>query len=186
MPANFWGRSRSDLNIKYLQDYWGSLLDVTTTVGQNFIDRACGVDVSNSIVKVVRFPPTESELANPLRYASLAPESSARPRRRTYEEFAESGKTSRGGGEWENGYDYDHLISSSRSANKRQRTEGRATNDIDEFFRPFQSSEVSENVAVQRSWETPVQLESSSVQVTDSQRFPPRKRMPGTPTVAQL
>lgn len=177
MPADFFGRSRSDLNIKYLQDYWGSLLDMTTTVGQNFIDRACGVDVSNSIVKVVRFPPTPSELANPLRCASLAPESSARPRKRAYDEFAESINTNVGGVDFENGYDREHLISSSQSASKRQRMQGRTTNDIGEFFRPFQPSEVSENIVVQRSWETSVQQQSSSVQVTNSQRSPKKKRM---------
>lgn len=52
------------------------------TVGEVFDDLPGSSDISRFIVKVVRSPLTPDELDFPLRYVSLAPESSARPQKR--------------------------------------------------------------------------------------------------------
>lgn len=148
---------------------------MTTTVGQAFIDRAQGVDISNSIVKVVRFPPTPSELDNPLRFASLAPESSARPRKRGYEEFIEHFPTDESGGDHGNGYRPEQLVSSHRGNGKRQRKHRLKTNAIGDPHRLIQSGEALEGLALRDSSQISALQQSSCVQVTDSQRSPGRK-----------
>lgn len=173
--ANWSGWSRSDLEIKYLQDFWGSLLDMTTTVGETFIDRACGVDISNSIVKVVRFPPTSSELENPFRCASIAPESSARPRKRGFEQFAERDQTELQDDVYANTFDPEQLISSQR-VSKRQRKSLFDMHDVTNYLRPIQSGEVLGNVAPQDSSQTAILQRSTCIQVNDSQRSPGHKR----------
>lgn len=183
VSANQLGSLCSDLNIKYLQDFWGSLLDMTTTVGQTFIDRACGVDISNSIVKVIRFPPTPSELEDPFRCASLAPESSARPRKRGFEEFTEGLQTKLRSAAYANPYGHEQLISSQRG-NKRQRKQSLNTNDVGNYLTPIQSSEGFENVALQNLSQTSVLQRSSSIQVNDSQRSPGIKSRPSIPSLA--
>jgi hypothetical protein len=150
---------------------------MTTTVGQAFIDRAQGVDISNSIVKVVRFPPTPNELENPLRFASLAPESSARPRKRVYEEFIEPVQTNEAGEDQGNGYRPEQLVSSHRGMNKRQRKYGMDVNGIGDPRRPIQSGETFRGLAVQDLSQISALQQSSCVQVTDSQRSPGRKSM---------
>ena len=168
-PANRCDSSRSDLNIKYLQDFWGSLLDMTTTVGQTFIDRACDVDISNSIVKVVRFPPTPSELENPFRCASLAPESSARPRKRGFAEFTERVQTELRDAPYANTFAPQQLISSQRMS-KRQRKINLNVNDVGNHLIPIQSTEVFDNTSSQDPSKRSIIQRSSSIQVDDSQR----------------
>ncbi|KAL9128778.1 MAG: hypothetical protein Q9217_002607 [Psora testacea] len=73
---------RGTLRVKELQDSWGSVLDLTDTVGDVFDDRSSNGDILTSICKVLRYPPDPSELHNPHRYTSLLPESSARPQKR--------------------------------------------------------------------------------------------------------
>ena len=183
MPANQSGFLSSDLNIKYLQDFWGSLLDMTTTVGQTFIDRACGVDISNSIVKVVRFPPTPIELENPFRCASVAPDSSARPRKRGFEEFAERDPTEVRDVAYGNTFVPEQLTSSQR-VSKRQRRRNLDINDVGNYLRPIQSSELCEDVASQDSSRTPIVQRTSSIQVNDSQTSPGLKRMTSSVSLA--
>lgn len=168
-PANRCDSSRRDLNIKYIQDFWGSLLDMTTTVGQTFVDRACGVDISNSIVKVVRFPPTPSELENPFRCASVAPESSARPRKRGFEEFTERVQTELQDAPYAGSFVPQPIISSQR-VSKRQRTTNLGLNDVGNHLMPVQSSEVFENISSQDPSKRSIIQRSSPIQVDDSQR----------------
>lgn len=70
------------LKVKELQDSWGSTLDLTDTIGDVFDDRSSNGDILTSICKVIRYPPNPAELHNPTRFASLLPESSARPQKR--------------------------------------------------------------------------------------------------------
>ena len=70
------------LDVKELQDFWGSTLDLTDRVGDIFNDRSSSGDIHTSICKVVRYPPEPAELYNPQRFASLLPESTARPQKR--------------------------------------------------------------------------------------------------------
>lgn len=148
---------------------------MTTTVGQTFIDRAFGVDISNSIVKVVRFPPTPSELENPLRCASLAPESSARPRKRGFEEFTEDLQAKLRRAAYGKHYGPEQLTSS-QSVNKRQRKQGRDLDDADNRVRPIHLSGISENIALQTSLQNSILQQSSSILGNDSQRSPGTKR----------
>lgn len=148
---------------------------MTTTVGQTFIDRASGVDVSNSIVKVVRFPPSQSELENPFRCASIAPESSARPRKRGYEEFAERVQAELCDTPDISTFIPEQLISSQRVI-KRQRNGDLGVNDVGNYLIPIQSSEVFENVVATDMSRTSFIQPSASVQVDDSQRSHGLKR----------
>lgn len=148
---------------------------MTTTVGQTFIDRAYGVDISNSIVKVARFPPTLSELENPLRCASLAPESSARPRKRGFEEFTDDLQAELRRVAYRNHYDPDQRTSS-QSVSKRQRKHGLDLDDVGNHARPIHLSEISENIALQRPLQNSILQPSSSVLGHDFQRAPGTKR----------
>lgn len=80
------GRQNRSLNIKYILNHYGSLQDGPLTVGELF-ENPAGDDVSKSIVRVVAVPPTLSDLRNPQRFVSLAPDSSARPLKRTLYEM---------------------------------------------------------------------------------------------------
>ncbi|KAL9099072.1 MAG: hypothetical protein Q9163_005374 [Psora crenata] len=73
---------RGSLRVKELQDFWGSTLDLTDTVGDLFDDRSSSGEIHTSICKVLRYPPDPIELNNPHRYESLLPESTARPQKR--------------------------------------------------------------------------------------------------------
>ena len=67
-----------DLRIRYLQDTQGGLLDTDLSVGDVFYDDR-DHELDDRTVLVVQFPPSEEDLRNPLRCASLVPESSAVP-----------------------------------------------------------------------------------------------------------
>ena len=69
-------RRYRNLNIKRLQDYDGNTLSCRLTVGEAFVESQ---NIADRTVKVVRLPPNEEELDNRLRFASIAPDSSARP-----------------------------------------------------------------------------------------------------------
>ena len=71
----------SQLQIKWLEDDDGNALRGHLRVGDTFRESR---DISDRTVKVVRSPPTEQDLGNPERFASIAPESTARPQKRTH------------------------------------------------------------------------------------------------------
>ena len=71
--ANHWSR---DLDIKRIQDYDGNTLSCRLTVGDAFVESQ---NIADRTVKVVRLPPDRQESNHPLRFASVAPNSSARP-----------------------------------------------------------------------------------------------------------
>ena len=68
--------------MKELQDHWGSTLDLSDKIVDIFDDRAASGDNLTSICKVLRYPPDQEELFNRNRFASLLPESAARPQKR--------------------------------------------------------------------------------------------------------
>ena len=75
------GRYRN-LNIKRIQDYDGNTLSCRLTVGEAFVESQ---NIADRTVKVVRLPPDQEELNHPLRFASIAPDSSARPQSKRLE-----------------------------------------------------------------------------------------------------
>lgn len=69
-----------ELNIKRIQDYDGNILSCRLAVGEAFKESQ---HIADRTVKVVRLPPERQELNdNPLRFASIAPASSACPQKR--------------------------------------------------------------------------------------------------------
>ena len=64
------------MNIKRIQDYDGNTLSCRLTVGEAFVESQ---NIADRTVKVVRLPSDRQDLNNPLRFASIAPDSSARP-----------------------------------------------------------------------------------------------------------
>lgn len=164
----------STLNIKYLQDFYGGVLDTSLTVGEIFEDRARGGDIRNSIVKVARFPPPPGELENPIRFASIDPESSARPRKRPIPPSVPpvwgSLKDSFDSQPWESGHN-----TTDQRVNKRIKIETpSAPAGFNSDF-PMPSSEVPEDRAYD-SLQSFVVQRSPMVQIADSQRSPLRKR----------
>ena len=157
---------------------------MTTTVGQTFIDRANGVDISNSIVKVVRFPPTPSELENPFRCASIAPESSARPRKRRYEDFTEHVQAELRNAPYTSTFIPEQLISSQRVI-QRQRKSDLGLNDVGDYLVHNQSTEVFGNVVASDLLQAPFIRQSSSILVDDSQRSAGLKRTSLIPSSAR-
>lgn len=73
------------MNIRHLESYFNEPLDMSDKVGDIFDDRNPGPNGQmneTSIVKVLRYPPTQREIQTPHRFASLMPESTARPLKR--------------------------------------------------------------------------------------------------------
>ena len=69
-----------ELNIKRIQDYDGNILSCRLAVGEAFKESQ---HIADRTVNVVRQPPERQELNdNPLRFASIAPASSACPQKR--------------------------------------------------------------------------------------------------------
>lgn len=182
LSADWFGFKNSDLNIKYLQDFWGSLLDMTTTVGQTFIDRACGVDISNSIVKVVRYPPTLAELENPLRCASIAPDSSARPRKRGFQEFTDDSQSLFRDSAHRTDHNPRQLLVSQR-VSKRSRGHEPSIDDVGNLLPSMRTNESFENLVVQSSSQNSILPQPCSVQVNDSQRSAELNRMLSRPSI---
>ena len=75
-------RSYRNLNIKRIQDFDGNTLSCRLTVGEAFVESQ---NIADRTVQVVRLPPDHQELNHPLRYASIAPDSSARPQNKRLE-----------------------------------------------------------------------------------------------------
>ena len=68
------------MNIKRIQDYDGNTLSCRLAVGEAFKESQ---HIADRTVKVLRLPSARHELPNnPLRFASIAPASSARPQKR--------------------------------------------------------------------------------------------------------
>lgn len=79
-------RSFRPLNIRYLKTTYGEFVDLQErVVGDLFDDRGADGNIRNSILEVHRYPPSPDELQTLQRFSSLAPTSSARPKKRPLE-----------------------------------------------------------------------------------------------------
>lgn len=165
---------RRTLDIKYIKDYWNGALDTDLTVGEIFDDRAGGEDIKNSIVKVFRYPPDPSQLQNDLRFGSVLPESSARPRKRSPGHFSQSVRNMLLDVTCPNNRE-PNLYTSSGRANKRQKTQEFRSLQPFDSDRPVLSREGLEE-GFHVSSQSSGRRGSPAHQIDDSQRSPARKR----------
>lgn len=145
------------------------------TVGEVFDDLPGSTDISRSIVKVVRCPPTPDELENPLRFVSLAPESSARPQKRRLTQFAGATGHNQHGGENEQHWGSDNLIDDDGRASKRRKLQNPISHSMLGLDRPNFPSEGLQD-GVYNSSQTSAGRLSPCRQVLDSPRSSLRKR----------
>lgn len=148
-------------------------MDTSLTIGEIFEDRTVCGDIRTSIVKVARFPPAPAELNNSLRFASLDPESSARPRKRPGPQpsppFWGSQRNRSNSQLWESEHS-DHDV----RANKRRKIQSCSAHAAFNSDPPIPSSEGLEERVCDSSQISPAQM-SSMIQIADSQRSPRRK-----------
>lgn len=171
-PADQFAKCR-ELRIKAIYTHDDIVLDLEDLVSDAFKDKSSALD---SIVKVARFPPSASELNNPQRYASLLPESAARPQKRIL------------GQDFFNPRDrLAHITSietwgtgSVDGANKRQKTQNAHPYSTFNADYAIPSREVQDITNPHSSQLFGTQ--DSVHQVYDSQKSPPRKRKPHNPT----
>ncbi|MCJ1468330.1 hypothetical protein MMC07_006958 [Pseudocyphellaria aurata] len=171
------------LNIECLQNYWGCVLDMPLTVGEVFDDLHDNSDISRSIVKVVRSPPTPDELENPLRYVSLAPESSARPQKRRLTQLPAATLDERHRGGYVSRWDSDSLVNDDGRTSKRLKLEHSSSHAEFGSDRSIFPSEGLQHVVFNSS-QTSAGHMSPIRQVADSPRPSSRKKddFYGTPT----
>ncbi|KAL8822862.1 MAG: hypothetical protein Q9191_006412, partial [Dirinaria sp. TL-2023a] len=170
---------KGELCIKWLEDDDGNALRGHLRVGEAFRESR---EISDRTVKVVRLPPTEKDLSNPERFASIAPESTARPQKRTQfqEQIVRNSLLDLVSAEdWSvraprDGYERPY---------KRQRTGEVGSGGNHDRDQPLPSSEGVDEVIYQRSGLRNSQR-APVHQVDDSQRSPARKQHNpyGTPT----
>lgn len=159
------------LNIRHLESYFNEPLDMNDKVGDIFDDRKPGLNGQvneTSIVKVLRYPPTPKELQNPQRFASLMPESTARPLKRLPPTFAQNDRFEQ---DCVGGYDQRRQPNETiGAASKRRRIQNGAYNPD----QPILSSEERGDEFFNSS--QPPGTQQSTAQINDSQRSPYKHR----------
>lgn len=165
----------SVLNIECLQNHCGYILDMPLTVGEVFDDLPGSTDISRLIVKVVRSPPTPDELGYPLRYVSLAPESSARPQKRRLT-HAEPIWDNQQGGEHAQSWGSGGLTNDDGRASKRRKIQNLVPNTPFGSDRPTFPTEGLQD-GVYNSSQTTVERLSPRGQIVDYPGSSSRKRM---------
>lgn len=168
--------SISALNIECLQNYWGYVLDMPLTVGEVFDDLPGNTDISRSVVKVVRSPPTPGELENPLRSVSLVPESSARPQKRRLTQLAAASWDNQHRGENAQCWVSDGRINDDGRASKRRKIQNLIPHTSLGSDRPTFPSEGLQDGVYNSSQDSVGRL-SPNRQIVDSPRPSSRKRM---------
>lgn len=169
------------LDIKELKTFYNERLDMGETVGAYFDDRRdpdnkspSTEPPSNSIVRVYRYPPDPEELMSSVRYGSLMPESTARPRKRPHADSSRTTQDSLLAVASVEDRD-DNLPNKARAVpSKRQRTQEAQTNQVFGLGRmnpPQRHRDGSIRVTPR-----PVGAQSSSHQVCDSQGSAAGKR----------
>ena len=161
------------LNIKHLEDYTGSVLDMDDPAGGIFSDRTGNTDSDKlSICQVARFPPHPDELDHAQRFASLAPNSTAIPRKRP---LGFSPENRRGLNEVASIKAWVTEPSNERygTPNKRRRTGGLGPSEGFDIDRPLLSRENHDDDVNRSSQLMPAQ--GSVNQVPNSQTSPTRK-----------
>ena len=166
------------LNIKYLTDYWDTVLDASNeagdalTVGEVFKDSAQLIDRT---VKVVQLPPDSNDIHNPHRYESILPDSSARPRKRHLDQSPLGSCSSLRDVTYPDDRGSQPLESNGRS-NKRQKTQASRPFGQLDSDRPIRSLEGFVK-GLCTSSQSSARRGSPVHQVDDSQRSPLNKRM---------
>lgn len=147
------------------------------TVGEVFDDLPANTtDISRSIVKVVRSPPTPEELENPLRFVSLVAESSARPRKRPLTQLAAAVWDNQYLGENAQGWGSDGLIDGNGRASKRRKLQNSTSHTgFGSDRQMFRCEGLQDGVYV--SSRTSAGRLSPNRRIADSPRSSPRKRM---------
>lgn len=168
--------SISVLDIECLQNYWGYILDMPLTVGEVFDDLSDNTDIVRSIVKVVRAPPTPDELENPLRFISLAPESSARPQKRRVTQVDGPTSDDQHRGERAQRWGSDSLINDDGRASKRRKLQNPISHTAFGSDRPIFSNEGLQD-GIYNSSQTFAKRLSPDRQIVGSPRSSLRKRM---------
>lgn len=158
------------LNIRHLKSYFDETLDMNDKVGDLFDDRKIGPNGQvneTSIVKVFRYPPDPRDIRNPQRFASLMPESTARPLKRVLSTFAQNPRVEYGHiGVYEGWRQPDEAFG---TASKRQRVHDGPYNPD----QPIISREEREGGVYYSS--QPSGTQESRGQVYNSQRSPAKK-----------
>ena len=154
-----------DLDVKCLKDGWWELVELNGPVGDVFDDKAAGnANIRTSIVRVIREPVPLAQRQNPQRQASVAPSSSARPRKRPPENVPNNVSSNVNWQASRSAEDVDR-------AAKRQRLNEITSDDFQDRDHPLMSCEASVPVPGNAFSQTsrhysPVHL------VEDSQRSP--------------
>lgn len=129
-----------------------------------------------SIVQVHRFPPDPNEIRNIIRYGSLMPESTARPRKRQLTNPAHTVCNGPRAAASIEGRDDELANRTSVAPNKRRRIQEERTTEVSSLRRPNPLEGNHErNVASQMSG-----TQGSIHQVSDSQSSPAKKGMSQT------
>lgn len=173
--TNSFLRSTRVLNLHHVEDFYGGALQSSLTVGDCFDDRSNSTKIENSIVKAFRFPPTASELDDPLWFAPLAPESSARIQKRRLAHCAPLGWEIRHNGDDAQPGDSDLLTADDSRASKRRKIEHPLLHSVLDPDPSIISHQGFENRVNGASW-VPARYLSPALQIADSQESPSRKR----------
>ncbi|KAI9871288.1 MAG: hypothetical protein M1830_003107, partial [Pleopsidium flavum] len=159
------------LEIDRLLDGFGGLLDTTDTVGLYFDDRSTSTSIASSTVKVVQVVPQRPEEYLSRRYESIAPDSTARPQKRSFDSNGHGSRSSLRDIIRPEDIELAGPSNGYVRTNKRQRVEVYERNREVDPDRPVLSRERDQvEIFSQRSWadrnRSPVRL------VEDSQRSP--------------
>lgn len=146
------------------------------TVGEVFDDLPGSTDISRSVVKVVRSPPTPGELENPLRFVSLVPESSARPQKRRRSQLAAVSWDNQHRGDNAQCWVSDSRIKDDGRASKRRKIQNLMSHTSLGSDRPTFPSEGLQDGVYNSSQDSVGRL-SPKRQIVDSPRPSSRKRM---------
>jgi len=144
--ANFWPCSTRSLDIKELKTFYNEHLDIDETVGAYFDDRkdpdsksTSDEPPSNSIVRVYRLTPDPREFDSTVRFGSVMPESTARPRKRLHATSAQSPQNTLRAVTSIEEHDDALPKRTFTVANKRQKTHEARTSEVPRSDRPHLS-----------------------------------------------
>ena len=124
---------RSKLKVKYLQTEYGAVIDASDLVGVHFPRRNGQEPDKPFTVLAIRFPPLPEELPNFARFASVAPESSARPYKRPGDNLLYAAAANR--------YGYQYHRHTDGLASKRQKLSNGGGEGMFDPDRPMRSRE---------------------------------------------
>ncbi|MCJ1405219.1 hypothetical protein MMC11_008446 [Xylographa trunciseda] len=151
------------LKVRYLQTEYGALMSVLDPVGMHFPKRNGQEPERPFTVLAIRFPPLPEELQNSARFASVAPESSARPYKRSRDDLQHTAAANQHG--------FMNLHQGSGFASKRQRLNsggGEAMFDPDQPIRSRERDLPTIDADAYRS----TRQDASNYIIADSQQSP--------------